>query len=120
MTYVKMSSDYIALEELAEIASLPSRTVEQYVDRLFSVSAQFANEISLLNDSDEDNSNHKLDILFKIDKLGLSQEFRREFFDIYEEEPEDLDNYFVMLESLFSKHQLTSHVAIELLSDVTR
>jgi len=117
MTYVKMSSDYIALEELAEIAALPSSTVEQYVDRLFSISVQFANEISLLNDRKSD---RKLDLLFKIDELGLSQEFRRDFFDIYEEEPDDLDNYFVMLESLFSKHQLTSHIAIELLSDVTR
>jgi hypothetical protein len=117
MTYVKMSSDFIALEELAEIASLPSRTVEQYVDRLFSVSAQFAHDMSTLSD---DSSSRKLDILFKIDELGLSQDFRRDFFEIYEESPVDLDNYFVSLESLFSKHQLTSHVAIELLSDVTR
>lgn len=107
-----MSSDYVALEELARISAMPTKVIEQYVDKAFGIATKVDYEFS--------ESEKRLMLLFKLDELGLSNEFKADFFKLYPPVDGKTAEALVEVQLLFEKYGLDDAKAIAVIEEIEK
>lgn len=107
-----MNSDYIALDELATIASMPTQVIENYVDKAFGLSTKIDYEFS--------DSEKRLMLLFKLDELGLGNDFKSEFFKLYPPVDGKTFDALVELQMLFAKYKVKDSTAVAVIDEIEK
>lgn len=106
MVYIKMSADYVSLEEISEITSVSVNKVEEFVNR----GLQFASMIVDQYSAGSSSSDRKLRLLFDLDEIGLEDDVKRLLVMGYEGKVRDMDGYITAVKDTLHRYEVKSDV----------